>query len=370
MEGELNHTRAQQIIDVARLYAKEPAGSILYCMGITQHTSGVDNVKSLANLAMLCGNLGIRGGGVNPLRGQNNVQGACDMGGLPNVLSGYQTVDNLDAIKKMERAWNVTGLPTKPGLKVTEMLPKAHDGEFKAMYIIGENPMVSDADLNHAEDCFKHLEFLVVQDIFLTETAWHADVVLPASAWPEKDGTVTNTNRQVQMGRPAVPPPPAVRTRWRTAPRWRRNRARRAGHPCRRAAIEWGRGGRPSASRSRRFHSSASCPSRRRTRWNSAVASSIRNQWKACAAVTASTDASGRPVASALPAPLVMSDALTSNRPHQQACRLVDSHQVLILVDHFQRLLVRLGGIARKHTGNLHKLRPARKHFNAHGCIR
>jgi formate dehydrogenase major subunit len=119
---------AEQLIKAARLYAKAPAGSILYCMGITQHTTGTDNVKSLANLAMLCGNMGIRGGGVNPLRGQNNVQGACDMGGLPNVLTGYQPVDNLDAIKKMERAWNVTGLPTKPGLKVTEMVPKAHSG--------------------------------------------------------------------------------------------------------------------------------------------------------------------------------------------------------------------------------------------------
>jgi formate dehydrogenase major subunit len=172
--------RPRQLIKAARLYAKAPAGSILYCMGITQHTTGTDNVKSLANLAMLCGNLGIRGGGVNPLRGQNNVQGACDMGGLPNVLTGYQPVDNLDAIKKMERAWNVTGLPTKPGLKVTEMVPKAHSGEIKALYIIGENPLVSDPDLNHAEKSFSNLDFLVVQDIFLTETARMADVVLPS----------------------------------------------------------------------------------------------------------------------------------------------------------------------------------------------
>ena len=206
---------AQQLIEAARLYAKAPAGSILYCMGITQHTTGVDNVKSLANLAMLCGNLGIRGGGVNPLRGQNNVQGACDMGGLPNVLTGYQTVDNLDAIKKMERAWNVTGLPTKPGLKVTEMLPKAHDGELKAMYIIGENPMVSDADLNHAKDCFQHLEFLVVQDIFLTETAQMADVVLPSKCFAEKDGTFSNTERRVQRVRKAVDPPGVVKDDWK-----------------------------------------------------------------------------------------------------------------------------------------------------------
>jgi formate dehydrogenase major subunit/formate dehydrogenase alpha subunit len=184
-------------------------------MGITQHTTGVDNVKSLANLAMLCGNMGIRGGGVNPLRGQNNVQGACDMGGLPNVLTGYQTVDNLDAIKKMERTWNVTGLPTKVGLKVTEMLPKAHEGEFKALYIIGENPMVSDADLNHAEACLKHLEFLVVQDIFLTETARIADVVLPAKCFAEKDGTFSNTERRVQRVRKAVDPPGSVKDDWK-----------------------------------------------------------------------------------------------------------------------------------------------------------
>jgi formate dehydrogenase major subunit/formate dehydrogenase alpha subunit len=205
---------AQQLIEAARLYATAPAASILYCMGITQHTTGTDNVKSLANLAMLCGNLGIRGGGVNPLRGQNNVQGACDMGGLPNVLTGYQAVDNLNAIKKMEAMWNVTGLPTKPGLKVTEMIPKAHDGELKAMYIIGENPLVSDADLNHAKKGFSHLDFLVVQDIFLTETARMADVVLPSKCFAEKDGTFSNTERRVQRVRKAVDPPGTAKDDW------------------------------------------------------------------------------------------------------------------------------------------------------------
>jgi formate dehydrogenase major subunit len=192
---------AEQLIAAARLYAQAPAGSILYCMGITQHTTGTDNVKSLANLAMLCGNLGIRGGGVNPLRGQNNVQGACDMGGLPNVLTGYQPVDNLEAIKKMERVWNVSGLPTRAGLKVTEMVPKAHSGEIKALYIIGENPLVSDPDLNHAEKSLSKLEFLVVQDIFLTETARLADVVLPSKCFAEKEGTFSNTERRVQRVR-------------------------------------------------------------------------------------------------------------------------------------------------------------------------
>jgi len=206
---------AGQLTEAARLYAKAPTASILYCMGITQHTTGTDNVKSLANLAMLCGNLGIRGGGVNPLRGQNNVQGACDLGGLPNVLTGYQTVDNLDAIEKIERAWNVTGLPTKPGLKVTEMIPKAHDGEMKAMYIIGENPLVSDPDLNHAEKSFSNLDFLVVQDIFLTETARMADVVLPSKCFAEKDGTFSNTERRVQRVRKAVDPPGVAKDDWK-----------------------------------------------------------------------------------------------------------------------------------------------------------
>ena len=206
---------AEQLTAAARLYAKAPAGSILYCMGITQHITGTDNVKSLANLAMLCGNMGIRGGGVNPLRGQNNVQGACDMGGLPNVLTGYQTVDNLDAIQKMEKVWNVTGLPTKPGLKVTQMVPMAQSGEMKAIYVIGENPLVSDPDLNHAEHCFGNLDFLVVQDIFLTETARMADVVLPSKCFAEKDGTFSNTERRVQRVRKAVDPPGQAWDDWR-----------------------------------------------------------------------------------------------------------------------------------------------------------
>ncbi len=182
---EITGIPAQSLIEAARLYATAKAGSILYCMGITQHTHGTDNVKSLANLAMLCGHLGIEGGGVNPLRGQNNVQGACDMGGLPNVYSGYQAVTDEGARKKMETAWGVTDLPDKIGLKVTEMIPKAHSGDVKAMYIIGENPLVSDPDLNHAEASIKHLDFLVVQDIFLTETAQLADVVLPAKCFAE-----------------------------------------------------------------------------------------------------------------------------------------------------------------------------------------
>ncbi len=206
---------AGQIIEAARLYGSAGAGSILYCMGITQHTTGTDNVKSLANLAMLCGNLGIEGGGVNPLRGQNNVQGACDMGGLPNVYTGYQKVTDEAARTKMEKEWGITGLPDKPGLTVTQMVPKAYDGDFKAIYIIGENPLVSDPDLNHAEKSFSRLDFLVVQDIFMTETARQADVVLPAVCFAEKEGTFSNTERRVQRVRKALDPPGSVREDWR-----------------------------------------------------------------------------------------------------------------------------------------------------------
>ncbi len=213
--SEITGIPAKDIVEAARLYAGARAASILYCMGITQHVTGTDNVKCLASLAMLCGNLGNRGGGVNPLRGQNNVQGACDMGGLPNVFSGYQPVNDPGAISKMEKAWGVSGLSDKPGLTVTQMLPKAHTGEFKSMYIIGENPLVSDADLNHAEECFSHLDFLVVQDIFMTETAKMADVVLPSCCFAEKDGTFANTERRVQRVRKAVEPPGEVWEDWR-----------------------------------------------------------------------------------------------------------------------------------------------------------
>jgi formate dehydrogenase alpha subunit len=205
---------ARDLTAAARLFAGAERGSILYCMGITQHTTGTDNVKSLANLAMLCGNLGIAGGGVNPLRGQNNVQGACDMGGLPDVFSGYQKVADPQARARMQAAWSVGSLPEKPGLKVTEMLPAAHAGTLKAMYIIGENPLVSDADLNHAEKCLERLEFLVVQDIFLTETAQKADVVLPSACYAEKDGTFSNTERRVQRVRQALEPPGDSRNDW------------------------------------------------------------------------------------------------------------------------------------------------------------
>jgi len=196
-----------QLEDAARIYASAPAASILYAMGITQHTTGTDNVKSLANLAMLCGNMGIPGGGVNPLRGQNNVQGACDMGGLPNVYTGYQKVTDQAARERMEKAWKVEKLPENPGITVTDMMEMAHEGKIKGVYIIGENPMISDPNLNHAKESLEKLDFLVVQDIFLTETAELADVVLPGASFAEKDGTFVNTERKVQRVRRAVKSP-------------------------------------------------------------------------------------------------------------------------------------------------------------------
>ena len=212
---EISGIPKEQLIEAARLYANAPAASILYAMGITQHTTGTDNVKSLANLSMLCGNVGILGGGVNPLRGQNNVQGACDMGGLPNVYTGYQQTGDLAIRTRMEKAWGVERLPENPGLTVTEMMEEGHEGRFKALYIIGENPMLSDPNLNHAKQTFDKLDFLVVQDIFLTETAKMADVVLPSASFAEKEGTFTNTERKVQRVRKAVAPPGEARGDWK-----------------------------------------------------------------------------------------------------------------------------------------------------------
>jgi formate dehydrogenase alpha subunit len=211
---EITGIPAEQIETAARMYATAKVGSILYCMGITQHISGTDNVKTLANLAMLCGFLGAEGGGVNPLRGQNNVQGACDMGGLPNVYPAYQTVADAGIKAKFEQAWGVEGLSDQPGMTVTKMVPAAHDGKLKAMYIIGENPLVSDPDLNHAQKSFSNLDFLVVQDIFMTETAQLADVVLPSCCFAEKEGTFSNTERRVQRVRKAVDAPGQARDDW------------------------------------------------------------------------------------------------------------------------------------------------------------
>ena len=212
---EISGIPAERLVAAARMYADANVASILYCMGITQHTSGTDNVKSLANLAMLCGNLGMPGGGVNPLRGQNNVQGACDMGGLPNVYTAYQAVNSEEVARKMEGAWGVEGVSLELGMKATDMIPAAHDGRLKALYVLGENPLVSDADLNHAEKSLANLELMVVQDIFLTETAEKADVVLPGRCFAEKEGTFSNTERRVQRVRKAVEAPGEAWDDWK-----------------------------------------------------------------------------------------------------------------------------------------------------------
>lgn len=193
------------IIEAARIYAKAKSASLVYSMGITQHTTGVDNVVSCSNLAMLTGNVGRPSTGVNPLRGQSNVQGACDMGALPNVYSGYQSVSDENTHEKFEKAWN-TELPSKSGLTVVEMMDEAAKGNLKAIYIMGENPMLSDPDINHVKKALENLEFLVVQDIFLTETAQLADMVLPGTSYAERDGTVTATDRRVQRIRKAIEP--------------------------------------------------------------------------------------------------------------------------------------------------------------------
>ncbi len=189
----------------ARDYAGAEVAAIVYAMGITQHASGTDNVKSLANLAMLCGNVGIEGGGVNPLRGQNNVQGACDMGALPDVLPGYQSLSDNKVIEKFEKAWGAK-LESKPGLALTQMWPAVLDGRLKGLYVMGENPMVSDPNANEVRSALKDLEFIVVQDIFMTETARLAHVVLPAAVFIEKEGTFTNTERRIQRVRKAFNP--------------------------------------------------------------------------------------------------------------------------------------------------------------------
>jgi formate dehydrogenase alpha subunit len=189
----------------ARFYGEAEKASILYAMGITQHTTGTENVLSVANLAMLTGNVGRESTGVNPLRGQNNVQGACDMGALPDVYSGYQRVNDKEARAKFGKAWGVE-LSQKPGLMATEMTDAAINGSLKAMYIMGENPALSDPDINHLEKALNSLDFLVVQDIFLSEAAQFAHVVLPACSFAEKEGTFTATDRRVQRVRKAIEP--------------------------------------------------------------------------------------------------------------------------------------------------------------------
>ena len=203
--AQITGVPGEQIAKAAQIYATNKPATILYNMGITQHTHGTDNVLATANLAMLTGNIGKSSTGVNPLRGQNNVQGACDMGALPNVYPGYQRVDDPKAKEKFETAWGYSLSPS-PGLTLTEIFQAAHEGQIKALYLVGENPVLSDPDATHVKEALEKLEFFVVQDIFLSETAQLAHVVFPAATFAEKDGTFTNTERRVQRLRKAIEP--------------------------------------------------------------------------------------------------------------------------------------------------------------------
>ena len=196
--------------NVARTFARAERAIIFWGMGVSQHTHGTDNARCLIALSLICGQVGRPGTGLHPLRGQNNVQGASDAGLIPMFFPDYKSVENAEIRAKYEAAWGVK-LDPKRGKTVVEIMDAVHNDEIKGMYIMGENPAMSDPDLNHARGALAHLEHLVVQDIFVTETCSYADVILPASAWPEKDGTVTNTNRQVQMGRAALPLPGEAR---------------------------------------------------------------------------------------------------------------------------------------------------------------
>lgn len=223
---EITGVPAAEIVKAARLFANAGSACLLYGMGITQHTTGTDNVKSTANLLMLTGNLGREGTGLSPLRGQNNVQGACDVGALPNVLPSYQPVDNAEKRSLFEQAWGVEHLPSTPGLTMGAMIDGAVKGTIKAMYIMGENPIMSDPDMQHTQRGMKNL-FLVVQDVFPTETAAIADVILPAALFAEKDGTFTNTERRVQKLIRAIDPPGEARPDWQIVSEL----ASRMGHP-------------------------------------------------------------------------------------------------------------------------------------------
>lgn len=203
-----------QLREAARLYASPGKKcAIFYGMGLAHHATGTDNVKSIANLAMLCGKLGIAGGGVNPLRGQNNVQGACDMGALFNTLPGYSGLNNNDAFDRYEKMWQVK-LPRRKGKAATEVWDAILEDDIKGLYIFGEDPVLADPNALHAVAALEKLDFLIVQDIFLTETAKMADIVFPAACYAEKDGTFTCTERRIQRVRKAVEPPGEARADW------------------------------------------------------------------------------------------------------------------------------------------------------------
>ncbi|NSR87956.1 formate dehydrogenase subunit alpha [Enterococcus faecalis] len=203
--AEICHIHPEDLIQAARMYAKAEKAPIIYCLGVTEHSTGTEGVMSMSDLAMLVGKVGKPGCGVNPLRGQNNVQGACDMGCMPYDFPGYQKVNNPEVIDKFEKAWHVP-LNRNTGLTSTKVLPAATAGNVKGLYIFGEDPIVTDPDTGHVRQALESLDFLVVQELFMTETAAYADVVLPGISYAEKDGTFTNTERRVQRVRKAVEP--------------------------------------------------------------------------------------------------------------------------------------------------------------------
>ncbi len=206
----------EQLLQAAEILAQSKPMAVLWAMGITQHTTGTANVLSLANLQMLLGNMGVPGGGTNPLRGQNNVQGACDLGGLPDVYPGYQKVTDSAFRDKFAKAWGTEADDLSPevGLTVTEMMPLAHDGKLKVLYVLGEDPIMSDPDTNHIRKALETCELVVLQEIFSSETAPYADVMLPGASFAEKDGTFTNTERRIQLVRKAIESPGIARTDW------------------------------------------------------------------------------------------------------------------------------------------------------------
>lgn len=211
--SEITRVPVEQLYQAAEIIAQNSPTAVIWAMGITQHISGVRNVMDLANFQMLLGNMGKPGSGVNPLRGQNNVQGACDMGGLPNVYPAYQPVTNDEVHDKFLKAWGATS-STQVGAVVTEMMPDILEGKTHALYILGEDPVMSDPDTHHIRKCLEAIDFLVLQEIFPSETAAYADVLLPGVTFAEKTGTYTNTERRVQMVRKAIPTQGDARDDW------------------------------------------------------------------------------------------------------------------------------------------------------------
>lgn len=211
--AQITNVPIEKLYAAAELMAASKPMAVMWAMGITQHIVGVRNVMDLANLQMLLGNMGVAGGGVNPLRGQNNVQGACDMGGLPNVFPGYQAVTNPELQAKFEAFWGVS-LSPKVGMTVTELIPGILEGKTRALLVLGEDPVMSDPDTHHIRKCLTACEFLVLQEIFPSETAVYADVLLPGVTFAEKYGTFTNTERRIQLVRPAIHPLGEARPDW------------------------------------------------------------------------------------------------------------------------------------------------------------